>query len=96
MGPRQKLGRHETRTLPDLTQSSQRLSHERHSYVSVERRAECGEHRGIKNSKIDTPNLGMFKNRPEYTRNILDSAKNSKKCVPISVGGKAPNLKWSH
>ena len=34
----------------------------RHSYVSVERRAESinlenGEHRGIKNSKIDRPNL---------------------------------------
>ena len=47
--------------------------------MSVEGRAECGEHRVIKNSKFDIPNLGSFKNSLEYTQNILESAENSKK-----------------
>jgi hypothetical protein len=68
----------------------------RHSYVSVERRAESGERRfgerrGNKNSKFDIPKKDNLKNRLEYTRNILESAKNSRK-RPISVEGKGPEF----
>ena len=63
---------------------------------SGERRAESGdlesgERRGNKNSKFDIPKKDNLKNRLEYTRNILESAKNSRK-RPISVEGKGPEF----
>ena len=56
-----------------------------------ERRAESGdlksgEHIENKNSKIVRLKLGVSKKIQEYTRNILESANNSKKIGPISVG----------
>ena len=44
-----------------------------------ERRAESGERRGNKNSKLDIPKKRHSKNRLEYTWNMLESAQNSKK-----------------
>jgi hypothetical protein len=69
--------------------------------VSVERRAENGDlesggRRGNKKSKFDTPKKDIFKNRREYTYNISESAKNSKKMYLFPWDVKALNLKWSH
>jgi hypothetical protein len=47
---------------------------------------ESGERRGNKNSNLDVPKKDIFKNRLEYTHNIPESTKNSKKIGPISVG----------
>jgi hypothetical protein len=58
----------------------------RHYYVSVERRAESEERRRNKNSKFDIPKKDNFKNSLEYTRNILESAKNSKKMTYFRGG----------
>jgi hypothetical protein len=64
---------------------------------------ESGERRGNKNSNLDVPKKDFLKNRLEYTHNIPESAKNSKKIGPISVGcighkikKMALNLEWSH
>jgi hypothetical protein len=40
---------------------------------------ESRERRGNKNSKFDIPKKDNLKNRLEYTRNIIESAKNNLK-----------------
>jgi hypothetical protein len=47
---------------------------------------ESGERRGNKISNLDRTKKDIFKNKPEYTQNIPESAKNSNKIGPISVG----------
>ena len=53
---------------------------------------ESGERRGNKNSKLNIPKKYIFKDRLEYTSNILEYAKNSKKRGPISVEVKGPEI----
>jgi hypothetical protein len=55
-----------------------------------------GERRRNKNSKFDMPKKDIFKNRMEYTWNILESAQNSKKKDLFPWRVKALNLEWSH
>ena len=80
-----------------------RLRHAPSTWTTLlcECRAESGEHRGSKNSKLGRLNLGLF-NSKEYTMNLLESSKNNINVLPISVEWIGPkinqndlNLKWT-